>query len=226
MIWNYLILIYLNMKFIKNNMRDLRGLIVNDEYDQGGWCHDEKRNFIHTLVNLTLSKVCVEIGVYKGSSLLSFAEVLEKNGGTIVGIDPWSYEMSKNELWDKEYENYMYNELLKGQETFDKLYDSVCEIIQDNDLSKTISLIRKPSQDVFNNFDIESIDILHIDGNHNEMNASRDILLYLPLIKKNGYIIMDDSNWDGVNNAINKFLILNCELVQDFGGFACYKKNK
>ena len=65
-------------------MRDLRSLIVNDDYDQGGWCHDEKRNFIHTLVNLTLSKVCVEIGVYKGSSLFSFAEILEKNGNCIV----------------------------------------------------------------------------------------------------------------------------------------------
>ena len=226
MIWNYHILTYLNLKFIKNNMRDLRSLIVNDEYDQGGWCHDEKRNFIHTLVNLTLSKICVEIGVYKGSSLFSFAEVLEKNGGTIVGIDPWSYEMSKNELWDKDYENYMYNELLKGQETFDKIYCNVCELIQNNGLSKTISVIKKPSQDAFIGFDIESIDILHIDGNHNEMNVSRDILLYLPLVKKNGYIIMDDSNWDGVNKGINKFLIPNCELVQDFGSFACYKKNK
>ena len=207
-------------------MRDLRCLITNDEFDQGGWCTDEKRNFIHTLVNLTLSKVCVEIGVFKGSSLFSFAEVLENNGGTIVGIDPWSYEASKNELWDKDYENYIYNELLKGQETFDKLYDNVCNIIGNNDLSKTVSLIRKSSEDVFINFDTESIDILHIDGNHNEMNVSRDILLYLPLIKKNGYIIMDDTNWDSIKKSINKFLTPNCELVQDFGYFSCYKKIK
>ena len=205
-------------------MRDLRSLIVNDDYDQGGWCHDEKRNFIHTLVNLTLSKVCVEIGVYKGSSLFSFAEILEKNGGNIIGIDPWSFDMAKNELWDKEYENYVYNELLKGQETFDKLYGGVCEIIQNNGLSNVVSQIRKPSQDVFIDFELESIDILHIDGNHNEMNVSRDILLYLPLVKKNGYIIMDDTNWESVKKGINKFLIPNCELVQDFGGFSCYKK--
>jgi hypothetical protein len=164
--------------------------------------------------------------VFKGSSLFSFAEVLENNGGTIVGIDPWSYEASKNELWDKDYENYIYNELLKGQETFDKLYDSVCNIIGNNDLSKTVSLIRKSSEDVFINFDTESIDILHIDGNHNEMNVSRDILLYLPLIKKNGYIIMDDTNWDSIKKSIDKFLIPNCELVQDFGYFSCYKKIK
>ena len=31
-------------------MRDLRGLIKKDEYDEGGWCFDEKRNLIHNLV--------------------------------------------------------------------------------------------------------------------------------------------------------------------------------
>jgi predicted O-methyltransferase YrrM len=205
-------------------MRDLRGLIVNDEYDQGGWCYDEKRNFIHLLTNITNSKFCVEIGVYKGSSLLSFAEILEEKGGKIVGIDPWSFEMSKNELGDKIFENYIYNELLKGQETFDLLYKSVSTIIENNQLSNTVSLIRKPSQDAFIEFEKESIDIIHIDGNHNEMNVSRDILLYLPLVKKDGFIIMDDSNWVGVRSAINKFLVTNCEIVQDFNMFSCYKK--
>jgi hypothetical protein len=205
-------------------MRNLRELIVNDEYDKGGWCDDNKRNFIHSLLNITNSKFCVEIGVYKGSSLLSFAEVLEEKGGKIIGIDPWSFEMSKNELEDKNFENYIYNELLKGQETFDLLYNGVLSIIENNQLSNTITLIRKPSQDVFIEFEKESIDIIHIDGNHNEMNVARDILLYLPLVKKGGFVIMDDSYWNGVKSAINKFLTPNCELVEDFTWFSCYKK--
>lgn len=207
-------------------MRDLRGLIKKDDYDQGGWCLDEKRNLIHNLVETTNSKICVEIGVYKGSSLFSFAESLEKIGGKIVGIDPWSFEMSKNEIpfFDKNQEDYFYNELLKGQETFEFIYKGVCEIIENNDLSKTVSLIRKPSQDVFNNFENESIDIVHIDGNHNEMNVSRDILLYLPLVKKGGHIIMDDSDWDSVRNSINKFLVPYCDLVKDIGYCSYYKK--
>jgi len=208
------------------NMRDLRGLIKRDDYDQGGWCVDEKRNFIHDLVKTTHSKSCIEIGVYKGSSLFTFAEVLEKIGGKIVGIDPWSFEMSKNEipLFDKNQEDYFYNELLKGQETFEFIYKGVCEIIENNDLSKTVSLIRKPSQDVFDSFENESIDIVHIDGNHNGMNASRDILLYLPLVKKGGYIIMDDSYWVSVRSSINKFLLPCCDLVGDVGLWSYYKK--
>jgi hypothetical protein len=40
-------------------MRDLRGLIKKDEYDEGGWCFDEKRSLIHNLVKTTHSKTCV-----------------------------------------------------------------------------------------------------------------------------------------------------------------------
>jgi predicted O-methyltransferase YrrM len=134
--------------------------------------------------------------------------------------------MSKNEipLFDKNQEDYFYNELLKGQETFEFIYKGVCEIIENNDLSKTVSLIRKPSQDVFNNFKNESIDIVHIDGNHNEMNASRDILLYLPLVKKGGYIIMDDITWPGVINSINNHLNNSTSLVKSYGDFSVHKK--
>jgi predicted O-methyltransferase YrrM len=207
-------------------MRNLRGLIKNDDYDQGGWCTDEKRNLIHNLIKTTHSKVCVEIGVYKGSSLFSFAEVLEKIEGKIIGIDPWSFEMSKNDIpfWNQSQKEYFYNELLKGQETFDSIYKNVCDIIESNDLSKTISIVREPSQDSFIRFEKESIDVLHIDGNHNEMNVSRDILLYLPLVKKGGYIIMDDSNWKSVRNSINKFLVPYCDLIDDIGYCSYYKK--
>jgi len=133
--------------------------------------------------------------------------------------------MSKNEIEDKDYEDYIYNQLLKGQETFDLLFSDLRDIIYKNDLSETVTLLRNPSQDSFIDFALESIDILHIDGNHNEMNVSRDILLYLPLVKKGGFIIMDDSNWSGVRNAISKFILGNCDLVEDFGSFCCYKKN-
>jgi predicted O-methyltransferase YrrM len=207
-------------------MRDLQSLIIRDEYDEGGWCFDEKRKLIHNLVKTTHSKVCVEIGVYKGSSLFAFAEILETIGGKITGIDPWSFEMSKNDIESKDngYEDYFYNQLLKGQETFDIIYNKVCDIVSNNDMSKTITLIRKPSEDVFIEFENESIDIIHIDGNHNETNVSRDILLYLPLVKKGGYIVMDDSDWNGVKNSINRFLLPYCDLVDDIGTTSYFKK--
>ena len=208
-------------------MRDLLSLLKKDVYDQGGIITEEKRRYIHSLVQSTGSKYCVEIGVFKGSSTLSFAESLELTGGKIVGIDPWSFDMSKNTTpLGKDFENYLWNELLKNQETFDGFFNNLSEIIKNNNLSETITLIRKPSEEAFIDFNLDSIDILHIDGNHDEMNASRDVLLYLPLVKNGGHIIMDDSNWVGVTSAINKYLKNQCVLVNDFGYFSCYKKIK
>jgi predicted O-methyltransferase YrrM len=207
-------------------MRDLQSLIIKNDLDYGGWCFNEKRNYIHNLVINTKSHLCVEIGVYRGSSLLSFAESLELIGGVIVGIDPWSFEMSKNEISteDEEYENWIYNEILKGQQTFDDMYSELNDIITNNNLNNVVKLIRKPSENCFIEFNKETIDVLHIDGNHNKINVCRDILLYTPLVKKNGYVIMDDSNWDNVNYCIDRFMTNNYTLVDDFGGWSVYKK--
>ena len=61
-------------------------------------------------------------------------------------------------------------------------------------------------------FKKESIDIIHIDGNHNEESVSKDIKNYFPLIKQGGIIMMDDSDWKGVRNSIDKLLTGKTEL--------------
>jgi len=58
------------------------------------------------------------------------------------------------------------------------------------------------------------IDILHIDGNHEEESSCKDVELYLPRVKKGGYVWFDDANWHQTQKAINllqnKF---NCKLI-------------
>ena len=39
-----------------------------------------------------------------------------------------------------------------------------------------------------------------------------------------GYIIMDDSDWNGVKNSINRFLLPHCDLVDDIGTTSYFKK--
>jgi len=207
-------------------MIDFRTLIVKDDLDICGWCFDDKRNFIKQFIlELNRPVTCVEIGVFKGCSLLCFAEFLrEYKGGTVTGIDPWSVIKLKNNVYDEKLQHYIFEELMKDQSTFDKVYDDLVKLLEDNQLTDTVKLIRDPSEFAFLNFDLESIDVLHIDGNHDEINVSRDILLYLPLVKKGGYIIMDDCNWPGVSKAIERYL--NPFVFNTFknNSFACYKK--
>ena len=207
-------------------MTDYRNLIIRDEYDVGGWCFDPKRNLMESLISEINAQLCVEIGVYKGSSLLCLTEFVQKTGGKVIGIDPWSIANIKNEIYDPELSKYIFEELLAKQETMDKLYSGICEIIQNNGLFETVSIVRKPSEDAFLDFEINSIDLIHIDGNHDEINVSRDILLYLPFVKPGGYIIMDDCSWPGVKKAISRYLEPYADMVHWTQEFSCYKKYK
>jgi predicted O-methyltransferase YrrM len=205
-------------------MRNLHDLIIKDRYDSGGRCDETKGNVIKDLIIETNAQLCVEIGVFKGASLMYFAEALEITKGKVIGIDPYSIGTLKNEIPDKSLNSYIYDVLFKDQIVLDNLYDGVLKVINENELNNTVSLVRSKSEDYHNNLEKESIDILHIDGNHDEEYVTKDILLYLPLIKNGGYIIMDDITWPGVINSINNHLNKETILIKSYGDFSVHKK--
>jgi len=84
--------------------------------------------------------------------------------------------------------------------------------------------VKSKSEDYYNNLKIESIDIIHIDGNHDEEYVTKDIQLYLPLVKKGGYIIMDDTTWPGVIKSIENHLNEESILIKSYGDFSVHKK--
>lgn len=193
-------------------MRKLQELLLRDKYDVGGFCEKEKRNIIHNFVLKRQKPLCVEIGVFKGSTILAFAEALEVVNGVIVGIDPMNIHDFKNEIANKKLERYVYEEIFTKQKILDDIFENLLSVIKNNDLSNTIKIIRKKSEYSFSIFKEESIDIIHIDGNHNEESVSKDIENYFPLMKKGGIIMMDDTDWEGVRNSIDKLLTGKTEL--------------
>ena len=214
----------MNPKKNKTMKKNLHNLITNDGYDIGGLCGDIKGNVIKSLVIKTDAKLCVEIGVFKGSSLLYFAEALQTTNGKVLGIDPYTIESFKNDIPDKNVSNIIYNVLFKEQSVLDGIYLKLSKIIDENYLNNLITLVRDKSENYYTNIDNESIDVLHIDGNHNEEFVTKDILCYLPLVKKGGYILMDDTTWVGVKNSINKHLINHCVLFEEYDDFSVYVK--
>jgi len=205
-------------------MRMLHELIIKDHYDIGGLCTESKGNVIKTLVEKTNAKFCVEIGVYKGSSLLYFAEALQKTNGKIIGIDPYKLDSLRNEIPNKQVNEYFYDVLFKEQKTLDNIYSNLSKILEDNNLGELITLVREKSENYYQNIEKESIDVLHIDGNHDEEYVTKDIINYLPPVKKGGYIIMDDTSWVGVINSIQNHLIDKCKLISEHSEFAIYIK--
>lgn len=205
-------------------MKELHKLIVKNQYDVGGLCSEFKGEIIKSLVEEKNAQLCVEIGVYKGSSLLYFAEALQYTRGKIVGIDPYELLCLKNEIPNTQLNHYFYEILFKEQKTLDEIYLNLKQIIQNNNLENLIILARDKSENYYKNFEEETVDILHVDGNHDEEYVTKDILNYLPLVKKDGYIIMDDTSWPGVIKSINNHLINKCKLISDHGEFCVYIK--
>ena len=205
-------------------MKNLHTLIIRDQYDIGGLCTEEKGEVIKSLIENTNAKLCIEIGVYKGSSLLYFAEALQTTRGRVIGIDPYKLDSLKNEIPNKEISNYFYDILFKEQKTLDDIYFNLKQILENNNLGDLITLVRDKSENFYQNVKNESIDVLHIDGNHDEEYVTKDILNYLPLVKKGGYIIMDDTSWVGVINSINNHLVDKCRLVSEHSEFTVYIK--
>jgi predicted O-methyltransferase YrrM len=205
-------------------MKNLHELIKKDILDAGGRCDHLKGNIIKKYVSKLKAKLCVEIGVFKGSSLMYFIESLIENNGKVIGIDPYLLDSFKNDIPDIKSKELIYDVLFTKQEILDKIYDELYEIIQNNNLTPHVDLIRNKSENISKQFKKQSIDIIHIDGNHDEVNVSNDIKLYLPLIKDGGVIIMDDINWIGVRNSIDKYLKNHCILLESYSTFAVYKK--
>ena len=198
-------------------MRDLRSLIKKGI---GGGCNNSRCNAIKDAVISTNAQLCFEIGVFRGSSLMCFAESLEETGGHVFGIDPYEIEALKNQVPDKKMNNYIYNTLFTEQKVLDDMYSELIEVIKKNNLEEIVTLVRKKSKDV--SMEENIIDVLHIDGNHDYEYVSQDIILYLPLVRKGGYIIMDDTKWAGVDKAIKKYM--TATLVKDGGSFKVFQK--
>jgi predicted O-methyltransferase YrrM len=178
-----------------------------------GWCTLEKATKFVELIDREKPDLCVEIGVFGGSSLISQALAIKNNNkGVIYGIDPWENAASLEEMVHQDHKNWW------GNLNFEEVYLHCKGHIKKNKLEKHCVLIKDKSENVVDQFENESIDILHIDGNHSETLSYKDATLYLPKVKVGGHIIFDDIWWTEENNYVTTrkaiiYLLQFCDKV-------------
>lgn len=162
-----------------------------------GWCCLEKANKFVQIIEEHKPELCVEIGVFGGASLLPQAYALSKNKkGKIYGIDPWKNDCAIEEMISEDHKKWW------GDLDLESIYKSCLSKIKEFNLESYCELIKDKSENVYNKFSDESIDILHIDGNHSESLSYKDAVLYLPKVKKDGYIMFDDIWWTEKDNYV------------------------
>lgn len=175
-----------------------------------GWCSKEKAKNMMDLIYETKPDVCVEIGVFGGSSIYPTAKALKfLNKGIVYAIDPW-----RNNDCTKGYQKDDPNYIWWNKVNLEKIYRNFKIMLNNYKISSFCSIMRMTSEEAVKSFENESIDILHIDGNHSEEMAFSDVLRFLPKVKKGGYVWFDDANWSSTNKAVlylKKHLKLNKE---------------
>ncbi len=166
------------------------------------WCPLEKAQRIYDLVLERKPSLCVEIGVYGGGSFFAFAFAVKKLGkGMLVGIDPWTCESALQGIGDDDAKKI----------DFEEVYTNFMKVLSREKLTRFTHIIRDKAEnaqwffeDNYTTDDLK-IDILHVDGNHSTASVLKDLNLYLPRMKENGIIIIDDINWQTVAEAIRQF---------------------
>lgn len=184
-----------------------------------GWCSEIKAKRMMDLIYRVQPELCVEIGVFGGSSIYPTASALKfLNHGEVIAIDPWDVShclegykpgSPKHQFWSIK------------QERIESVYLGFIQMLKDFALDQYCRVMRMPSMDGVHNFDDESIDILHIDGNHSEEIALKDVQMYLPKVKKGGYIWFDDAHYPETHRAW-KFLSLHCLKDEAFSTKECF----
>lgn len=186
-----------------------------------GWCSAEKALAIFDLIVKENPKICVEIGVWGGSSIFPTAVALKLlgNGGVVFAIDPWSTQecIKHYEKGDPNFEWW-------SKVDIQKIYTSYINMLQKFDIASQCITCKETSSNAYAKIP-SNIDILHIDGNHSEESSFFDIVTYYPKVKSGGYIWFDDKNWITTKKAID-YLYEHCNYVQmvDNGNCILFQK--
>jgi hypothetical protein len=170
-----------------------------------GWCPRDKADRMMELIKSTSPNLCVEIGVFGGSSFLPTTAALNfQNRGLAYGIDPWAVEPCLEGNQGANYEWWSRVDL-------EQIMIGFMRAMHDKNLDSHYCVMRMTSKDSIPFFRDGSIDILHVDGNHSEESALYDVKNWLPKVRSGGYIWFDDANWQSTTKAV-QYMLANCDL--------------
>ena len=135
-------------------------------------------------------------------------------GGTFVELGAWLGK-SSSYLCDKATgQQIIIIDSFKGTaEYIDSYYNlaktaDIYELFVENMGNRKYKAIKATSKAASRKFKDESLDVVFIDLNHSYESVKEDISLWLPKVKKGGYLAGDDyhENWPGVIQAVNEML--------------------
>lgn len=169
--------------------------------DTQGWNSHHK--YLVEAIDTFAPRIVVEIGVWKGGSVLTMAQRM-KNAeldGVVIAVDTW---LGSSEIWSNK-ELFDGLRVKNGYPTLIKTF--ITNIIQFG-LQDYVILLPLDSVNaacLLRDMDIHP-DVIHIDGGHAYDVVSADLKVWWDLLRPGGILIGDDYEaWPGVHRAFDDF---------------------
>lgn len=184
--------------------------------DLPGWPMPQREAQMAQLILDTRPNIVVELGVYGGRSLIPQSLALKYNGfGHIYGIDAWDAEtVAKNAALGEDPIT---------QKQLNIAYTACLDRIKELDLVRWATLLPWDSHEETEGFG--NIDILNIDAGHSDQSSCRDVEVWLPRVRRGGFIWFDDVQWPSVKKALG-MIEQHCEIESDQGLYRLYRKKR
>jgi predicted O-methyltransferase YrrM len=198
-------------------------VVASIPVDYGGGSGSAKALVIAELIARHGIRDTIEIGVYRGRSLLPVATMLRITGaGVATGIDPWSVDAAIQE--DTHAVGPAVNDWVRSHD-WEGTYQSVVDRIEQYLLTDHCRILRMTSEEAAPQIEERSVGLVHVDGNHDRAAVERDVELYVPKIVPGGFIVLDDASWDSVRPVIEE-LRGSLELVFQLNDFLNLHENQ
>lgn len=179
---------------------------------EGSWCSKEKASLIMDTIFYASPEVCVEIGVFTGSSFLPIVTALSCCGqGHAYAVDAWSNVEAVKGIPDSEHYTWWSSVDMKS------VYNTFCRTLSNPELSSYFTIISLPSDIAYSSF--EGIDFLHLDGSFSGNQSRKDFELYFPKVNSGGYILLSNAFFS-IDHHFFKVetlcdLIDRCEVISE-----------
>jgi cephalosporin hydroxylase len=191
------------------DFQTLKKRVISELRDS--WSSAEKIELMMDLICQIKPEVCVEIGVFQGSSLLPVAATLKYLGkGHIYGIDAWSNQEAIRYMKPDD-PNYIW----WSKVDMNQVQKDCQKLITRWKINPFCSLIACASSSAA--LQVPQIDFLHLDGNFSEEGSLADLEYFLPKVRPGGYILISNlyQELDGKHSKMSSMWLLfdHCDII-------------
>jgi predicted O-methyltransferase YrrM len=172
--------------------------------------------------------IAVEVGVWKGASVVTMAKALQrlKLDAVVIAIDTW-LGSSEHYLWEKFIPD------MDFEFGYPRLYHKFAANMCKEGVADTVVPLPLDSINAFQLLKEKGIraDVLHIDAGHDYLSVMADLKAWWPQLNPGGVLIGDDyfkkpiigqGKWPEVRQAFDEFLAATPHTKFESGDGKCY----